>query len=216
MRVTDLEIADLIQLSYRSDSQWDLRWAGPADDDLTVCVEKLGDMTVIVFPGTTDIQGWLRDFEAVPSTPHDHPQLGPVHAGFWAGVDQAYQIVSQAGCLDGPVIVGGHSKGAANGILFAGLLTAAGKPPAAVVTCGEPRAGMALLARLLAPVPIRSYRNLDDPVCDVPFTLPGFDYQHPRALIPLAAAPLAGDPWGPLAAHHIELYAEGIGALNEP
>jgi hypothetical protein len=212
--LTDLDAVDLIQLSYQADSKWDFLWRGPSDDDLTVCVLRIGGLTAIVFPGTTDVQGWLRDFEAVDATPHDHPQLGPVHVGFWAGMDQAYQILDQQRFLDGPLLVAGHSLGAARAILFSGLLTAAGKPPLAIVTCGEPRAGMAALVRLLEPVPIRSYRNREDPVWAVPFHLPLFGYDHPRPPIALDAAPMANDPWGPLADHHIELYAAGVGALD--
>lgn len=213
MPVTDLDIVDLVQLSYRPDSKWDFRFAGPTDDDLTVCVERLGDIYVVVFPGTTDVQGWLRDFEAFPATVHDHPQLGPIHAGFWAGMEQVWGLLDIR--LDGkPTVVTGHSLGAARASLFTGLLTAAGRLPLATIMFGEPRAGMAPLATLLEPVTIRSYRNGDDPVTEVPFNLPGFPYQHPRPLIPLDAKPIALDPWGPLADHHIELYAGGVGALN--
>lgn len=214
MGITDFDIVDLIQLSYQPDSRWDLRWSGPASDDLTVCVKHLGSAIAVIFPGTTDVQGWLRDFEALAETPHDHPQLGPVHLGFWAGIEDAYDAVARSGGLDGPVIVGGHSKGAAAAVLFAGLMAANGKSPIAIVTCGEPRAGMAPLVALLKPVPIRSYRNRSDPVCDVPFTLPGFDYRHLRPFIALDEPAMAGDPWGPLADHHIELYAQGVGALH--
>lgn len=219
--ITDLDLVDLLALSYRADAAWDFVYQGTISENLTVCVIRLGDTNVIVFPGTTQIYGWLRDFEAIDSTPIEHPQLGPVHIGFWAGMDQVWQALTARGCLAGRTIVAGHSLGAARAVLFAGLLTAAGKPPALVLTCGEPRAGMAPLVKLLAPVTIRSYLNdptngfPDDPVWGVPFHMPLlFGYDHPRAPIVRPCTPLAQDPWELLAAHHIQIYGESIGSLD--
>ena len=221
MPITDLDLVDLIQLSYQPDSKWDFVYAGPAADDLTVCVTRLGDVNVIVFPGTTDIPGWIRDFQAVDATPTDHPELGPVHFGFWQGMDGVWAALDSKGCLAGTTIVAGHSLGAARAVLLSGLLAAARKAPIDVVTCGEPRAGMQTLADLLAPVRIRSYLNdptngfPDDPVWGVPFHVPLlFSYVHPRAPITLPCTPLAQDPWGLLAAHHIQLYPESVGSQD--
>lgn len=212
--ITDLDLVDLVALSYRPDASWDHVYRGQADDDLTVCVKRLGDTAIIAYPGTTDVEGWLRDFEAFSVEIRTHPQLGPLHAGFWSGMDAAIADINTATAGAGRAIVVGHSLGAARATEHAGMLTANGSPPAAVVVFGEPKAGMAPLATLLAGVPIRSYRNGDDPVPLVPFTIPGFPYQHPRPLLALDAPPLADDPWGRLLGwHHIQNYYNGIQAL---
>jgi hypothetical protein len=93
-------------------------------------------------------------------------------------------------------------------------MTAAGRPPAAIVAFGCPRPGYHQLADLLAAVPLRSYRNGNagnhDYVTDLPFTLPAFPFVEPRPFIDICAPPPANDRWGLLAYHHIELYEQAL------
>lgn len=111
--------------------------------------------------------------------------------------------------LGAHLVVAGHSLGAARALIFAALLAAAlspqpARPPDAVVVFGSPRPGFELLADLLAPVPIRAYRNDDahghDLMTDVPVHIPDLaPYVHPRQpLIDVTAAPPARRRLGPV------------------
>lgn len=215
MPITDLDIVDLIASSYRDDSTWDHVYRGRPEDDLTICVKWFGRTAILIHPGTTDLQGWMRDFEAIASTPLDHPQLGPIHSGFWSGMDEAIADIGAVVAAAERVIIGGHSLGAARGAIYAGVRTATGRTLDGVVLCGEPRVGMSRFATLMAPVRGRSYRNRADPVCEVPFDVPLIEpYGHEWSLRPVDAAPASFDPWGPLADHHIQLYYEGVAKLS--
>ena len=163
-----------------------------------------GGVRVLAVRGTTaDPADWLRDLSAMPVRDRD---LGFCHQGFLAGARGVLALASGADL--GGAILCGHSMGGAIAILLAGLLRARGIPLRAIVTFGAPRCGSWRLRRALRALPLRLYRNGDDPVPDVPF-LPGF-YLHPRALIAI------GEPAiDPLADHAIASYARALAPRPE-
>ncbi|SIO38681.1 Lipase (class 3) [Bradyrhizobium erythrophlei] len=100
-----------------------------------------------------------------------------------------------------PVIVTGHSLGAARAAVMCGLMVADGAAPAARVVFGEPKPGLMDFAERIKDVPARSYRNGDalhhDLVTDVPFSFPPLQYVHPTPIVP----DLGGANWRPVLAH---------------
>lgn len=163
---------------------------------------------VVIWRGSKDPLDWYRDLDACT---YVYPGLGRVHAGFMAGVAWRRRDVDAA-C--GPnVIVAGHSLGAAEAALHAGLRTAAGQPPAQVYLYGCPRPGMQALAGVLKPVPITSRRNGADPVTTVPWDVPRLDpFCAVRPMIEMHVPAAPGDG-GLFREHHCELYAAGVNAL---
>ena len=111
-----------------------------------------------------------------------------------------------------PLIICGHSLGAARAVILSALLTLAGRAPIARICFGEPRAGFARLGEILAPIKQqRSYRNHHgndhDLVTDVPFSWPPlFAYEHPTDLLDLTVTPMHA-AWGFFRFHMPELYA---------
>jgi predicted lipase len=94
---------------------------------------------IIAFRGSADTKDWLTDFKMrFGETPY-----GWVHAGFWASANSVMeQILGLAQVRAAiPVVITGHSKGAAEALICARLLAASGKPVEAVVTFGGPRVG---------------------------------------------------------------------------
>lgn len=163
---------------------------------------------VIAFQGSASVEDWLRDFDAFVVDAHtlNHRDLGLLHAGFFGDVAEIFGDVLK-GLPGDPIAVTGHSKGAAEALIFAAMLTAAtDRVIAKVSTFGTPRPGR--LNNLLDGIAGADYRNRSDPVCAVPPYL-----TRPRALVELNAAPLPDDPWGPLADHHAALYAQGVTTL---
>ena len=94
---------------------------------------------ILAFRGSEDIRDLLTDFQVRwVQTVH-----GGIHSGFF---NSALSVLNQILKLDqrqspAPVIVTGHSKGAAEALIVARWLVAAGRPVEAVVTFGGPRVG---------------------------------------------------------------------------
>lgn len=207
---SDLDLCHLVDALYNDPAApWDALFQPAEDDGVCCALRRLGDIDVVVFRGSETVQDWLRDFFALPHAFTTHPQLGDVHAGFMAGMDDAFSHLLPR--LEKNVIVTGHSLGAARATLFSGLLAAAGRPPRRRVVFGEPRSGCAQLAALLAGVPGRSFRTAGagrhDLVTDVPTDPP---FGRVTALTDLAASPPSGDPWGIFSYHHIQLYQAAL------
>lgn len=98
--------------------------------------------TIIAFQGTHDPRAWLVDFQIR----FRYTPFGKVHAGFW---DSTGSVMQRILALDQraspePVIITGHSKGAAEALVCARQMVAAGRPVLRVVTFGGPRVGDAV------------------------------------------------------------------------
>jgi hypothetical protein len=173
----------------------------------------------VVFRGSTTPLDFARDLLVTP-TPFTHPSLGPIHAGFWQGMEGAtqaiYPLLRQAPT---PIIATGHSLGGAHAALFAGILASNSLPNhkthVAKITFGEPRPALTLHLRLVltdSGVEQLTYVNQGGFIGDiVPALPPGyrastntFDILHasPHGIIRLL--------WGPLAPHHLSFYYEGL------
>ena len=152
--------------------------------------------------------------------PHDdNSGLGPLHPGFFFGMPALMDAVIPT--LRPRVVVGGHSLGGARALQAAGLIALDGRRKlAGVVTIGSPKPGFAKLTSVLAPYPVRSYRNGDehahahDYVTNAPFTFPPEEYEHPRALIDVYSVPPPSDPWGIFRFHHASLYDAALAGIK--
>jgi pimeloyl-ACP methyl ester carboxylesterase len=128
-----------------------------------------GDVVVVSCRGTDedDLANWLRDLNARPETSAQYPALGFCHAGFLEGGTRLLALFLHL-LAGSQVYVMGHSLGGALAIIIAAQLTAAGRPPAGLITFEAPRAGGVRLRALLRPVKTWQVRYGDDPVTDVP------------------------------------------------
>lgn len=184
------------------------------DDGICWAFKHLDGCDVIVFRGSVTLEDWIADFRAmaIPT------RIGHAHAGFYNGMESVW--VEARPFITQPVIVTGHSLGAARADVLCALMIADGKPPIARVVFGEPKPGLVDLAQRLSAVPGRSYRNGDarhhDLVCDVPFSFPPLQYAHPTPVIPVSCPPRTDDfaSWGAFAWHHIELYETALAVLE--
>ena len=173
-------------------------------------VKYLDGYDVIVFRGSLikDNKGvllpdWLRDFD---SRMIHVDGLGMVHAGFYKNIPDVMKLIAPhlRGC---PVVVTGHSLGAARACLYSASLTLF---PARVVIFGCPNPGTQELAEIFVGKNIISYKNGHDPVTDAPVYLwPEFpyvsvcDFTHVDGMVDTSL----GWPWD---YHHELNYLKGI------
>ena len=214
--MTDAEIVACLQRQYDGDTfdhteetagiYWSLlRGDGTSDNpDLIMC------------RGSTTPEDWIRDFESeLGRSLPQWTQLGLLPDGFSRGLAQAWGAITDT--LDAgrrTLTVAGHSLGAAHAAELAAMLNASDIVQH-VVLCGCPRPGTSALASLFDPKIIASYRNGNDPVCDVPVTLgPWLPWCPIAPYIAINDPSAPDDEWGPLAEHHLFHYLAGITKLG--
>jgi hypothetical protein len=199
--VRDRDLAQLCAASYDDSVKWDHVWAA---EDVHVAHKATDEGDVLVLRGSVDATDWMRDLDAMPVK---HPLLGWCHGGFLRYMDLVMEEVMK---VCSPAFITGHSLGAARASILAGLVHCHGFSVKQRVVFGEPRPGFGQLATILSTsgMSLRSYRNCDDPVTEVPVAIePLLPYQHASALIQLNAP---GEGVDPLKDHHIQLYVKGI------
>jgi hypothetical protein len=212
-RPGDLALAQLCARLYATTAPGDWRriWLPEDDDGVCVALAHIGDWDVVVDRGSTTLQDWLRDFQALPHAIIDHPLLGPVHPGFLAGMDRSVDAVLPF--LGANVICIGHSLAAARCQMRAALMKALGRAPVFLMAIAPPRVGFQPFVDYVAGIDAVAWRNGDlhhrDLVTELPFSLPGFPFAQ-RPLTDIYAPPPPNDEWGLLAWHHLELYIAGI------
>lgn len=194
--ITDQDVAKVCAGIYNPATPWQHLW----DADIYAGLNN----DILCFRGSITADDWFRDLDAVSVL---DPILGGVHAGFSKGLSEFYTEIVQF--LRPGTLVCGHSLGAARALLFGAYMEQAGLRPRAIITFGSPLPGFLRLAEILAPVPIRSYRNALDPVNDVPAPFyPNLPYLHPREPIRMMEIP-TNISLDPLAFHNVNLYARG-------
>lgn len=206
---TDVELVDLAAAAYAPSAQPFLQPAGFADRLFRT--ERDDGLVIFVPEGTYNAPGWLGDFLALGTRDvqtKNHPTLGFVHLDFY---EAALRLLApiEAEARTKPVAIGGHSRGAALAAMLAGLLIDDGLAPVKVGLFAPPRAGGDLFVRIVTSIPFSAFKFGDDPVTEVPFTLPDF----PFAQVPLTkigqALPDAID------CHHVANYVAGVHARGE-
>ena len=211
---TDSALVDLAAGTYQPGR---IPFISSADGAADVFVTRDPDITHISVEGTHNVQGWAADFFALyvadtvqAGAAHavtNHPTLGMLHAGFYAlalGLVGRLSLTAKAGPYD----IEGHSLGAALALLLGALLIDDGLPPIKIGAFAPPRVGGTRFVKIATSVPFCAYRFGNDPVPDVPFTLPGFPY----AQVPLKQ--IGMPKIDPFECHHIANYVEGVHALS--
>lgn len=217
--ISDAEIASLCAGIYAYPGAPAIAWdhLDPGDDGDGVCwaLKRVAGSAVVVLRGSVTKLDWFRDFQAI-ADPFHHDDLGPVHPGFLSGMRTVERQLRSLTNAEEPIIIAGHSLGAARAAILTGLMVIDGRIPAARVVFGEPKPGFLQLAKLIEGVPGRSYRNgcglHHDLVTDVPFSFPPEQFVHPTKVIPVCAMPGPDifARWGVFAFHHMPLYQAAV------
>jgi hypothetical protein len=224
MSVSDYDLSILCCgiYAYSGDDPvlWDYFNVGKSQSD-NVCwaMKRVNGINVIVFQGTADIAGIMRDLDAIAS-PFNDGEIGPVHPGAYHAAKAAFEKASSLGFTSQPYIVTGHSLGAMEATLFAAIGAKRETPILSRVVFGEPKPGFKQLSDILKNVPGRSYVNMSqssegawphyDAFTSVPATIWPEEYTHPTQLIPVCAVPPDDDPWRFLGWHHMKLYLKAM------
>lgn len=211
---SSLDLAKLSRQIYAPDalvSGFDHFDAG-MDDGICWALKRARGCDIVVFRGSANLQDWIHDVRAIPiPTP-----VGRVHLGFYAGMERMWQDLKSH--LTQPVVVTGHSLGAARADVISALMQHEGRPPVLRVVFGEPKPGFAEFGSLIAGIPAFSYRNGNsfhhDLVTDLPFSFPPIEYVHPTPIIPICAMPAPNDRYGPFSWHRMELYEAALAAAQ--
>ena len=166
------------------------------------------------FEGTTDIQEWMVDFFAVQIPVIEHPQLGFVHAGFLldvqAVIGNIYNKMASLGWP--PFYICGHSKGAGEAILCAGLMKAMGHPALATRAYEPPRVGGEILKEYLADQDLAWTQTYNSDGLDLVTLVPeGPSWCHDGTCVRLEVP----DSYGIAEKHRIPAVIESIKNLDK-
>lgn len=211
---SDADLAALCAAIYKPTApiEFDHFDAG-LDDGVCWAIKKVPGFDIVVFRGSVTALDWINDLRAVAIL----TRVGHVHEGFFEGIEHVWRDLRPL--LMQPAIITGHSLGAARAAVLTALMVADKCAPHSRVVFGEPKPGLLDFAKIVEPVPARSYRNGDqlhhDLVTDVPFSIPPLQYMHPTPIIPVHAEP-TGDMFsrlGAFAYHHVELYEAALKAM---
>ena len=205
--ITDRQCAQLCIDQYNGGTGFDGQYGQGGD---FCSLKYYPDCTAVVHEGSHNMPNWINNFDAIMM----QTSVGGVEAGFYINLPQILAALISSIPTNKPVVITGHSRGAARAHIFAAMLIKQGYT-VEVVTFGSPRPGDAALAAILANAPNRSYYNFghiddQDYVCDCPLDLELVEpFVHPAGRIQIDIPPQPNDPWLLLARHHIELYYEG-------
>ena len=131
MPVTDRDIAALCLSLYpgKTPVVWDHFDEGSDPDGVCWAVKHVEDVSVVVLRGTVTPLDWLRNLSAWVEPIH-HDNLGPVHASFYSGMRTVQRELTEI-VPSGPLIICGHSLGAARAVILSALLTIDHREPIA-------------------------------------------------------------------------------------
>lgn len=141
-----------------------------------VFLSEIDGVHCFTFEGTHDFAEWIVDFCCLEVPMFNHAQLGPVHLGMMRDVLAVYRQIEMT-LIPGfvPYDICGHSKGAGEALILAGVMKQLGKPPRKVVALEAPRIGTSIM---------RDY------VADLDITQTATENAHGKDLVTQV-------PWGP-------------------
>jgi hypothetical protein len=180
------------------------------DDGVVIGHAKMGDTDVLALRGSSNADDWMHDFSAIPEW---HSQLGFCHAGFLAGMDDAFAAVR---AVVGPhVAITGHSLGGARARILAALFAVNGVPVDTLCVFGSPKPAFINVARVIqkSGMAHSSYRFANDIVPTAPLTIePWLDFEHTEPYTALAGHSAPGN-LAPLRDHAIDNYFDALTLL---
>jgi triacylglycerol lipase len=140
---------------------------GSAFSSSRAICRQVDDGFCVTFRGSDNDASWATNFDILTL---DDTLVGKVHKGFWEAWQVIAEQVKQA-CADAksPIILCGHSLGAALAILAAADFARSGIPVKALYgfepPCVSPQSN---IREIISKTPYWLYRNGSDPVPDVP------------------------------------------------
>lgn len=149
-----------------------------------VFMTEIDGIPTFAWEGTSDFQEWMIDFLAVNVPLSDHPLLGKIHSGFLRDIlaikPKIWSWLEEKGWPE--YYNTGHSKGAAESIVFHALMKAEGHAPKATYSFEPPRVGTQVLVDYMSKEPLEwTYTKNShgiDLVCQVPFETLLFQYKN--------------------------------------
>jgi len=202
--ITHIQCAQESARIYTDRTNWAHYWTF---DDVIVGHQVIDGDDLIALRGSADTEDWVRDAAAIPEWHHD---LGFVHAGFLAGMDDVFAEVRAA--VGPKLAITGHSLGGARARILAGLFACNGISVDTLTVFGSPKPAFVNLSRIIQKSGMQhtSYRNRNDIVPTLPLTIPPCgDFVHTEDWTPLNAAPAIMN-LEPLRDHSIDLYVRAM------
>lgn len=180
---------------------------GEESSSARAIVQSTIDGTAFAFPGTNNPACLLADADILA----DETSLGPMHQGFnRAALEILPKIEQWVTQIRKPVILCGHSEGAALALIIGGYLCKAGRPPIAIFAFEPP---MVTTGPLLGDILIRNNvqvmitRNGEDIITEVPPIIGLRSAIQPFSLTAIGSARF---PFLNLADHAIDRVVESI------
>jgi hypothetical protein len=191
---TDVELVDCAAAAYTRNDPI----ASTSDGAVRAFFSVLpSGVAVVAIEGTHNLPGWLIDFDALSTTDPveraaralcaagtvgpaviNHPQLGLLHAGFDSGAMAIAPKIALA-VAGRPYALTGHSLGAAIALRLSAEFVIDGTPPLATGAYAPPRVGGEKFVKVVMSTLKYAWKWGDDPVPEVPFTLPPkYDYRQ--------------------------------------
>lgn len=213
---------ELVLAAAATYSSTDTPYFEDVDRAIRVFLSKASDgANIIAIEGTHDPLGWALDFFALQVQDQqgmDHKTLGFVHAGFYAAAVSALPRIVLA-ASGAPFYITGHSLGAGLALEISGMLIDDNLAPLKVGAFAPPRVGGATFVKIATSIPFCAYRFGNDPVPEVPLSLPDFPYVQ----VPLTQVGEPGENHAPpsimsrllsvsknFADHHISNYVAAV------
>jgi hypothetical protein len=166
-------------------------------EGVSALVKQEPDKTIVAFPGSRDLEDWLRDAAAL--IPFTHPILGIIPYGFAIGADamfDALRPVYQEGKRVHYIM---HSLGCPHGLYQAAFFVSKGFSPClpsdmTIHGFEPPRSGTQTLKDWLAPIPNITLTRNSDPEgdTDIVLDMPSWA-MHPRDLTQIGSEPITGN-----------------------
>ena len=132
-------------------------------------ISRMPGWDIVSILGTRNLEGWLSDFHILKASLHDHPDFGPMEAGFADGAEALWTALRPM-LGRKPLIVQGHSRGASLKTIIAAMALRDEFTLAHCIGYEEPwTVGTTCRDILLAAnIPGDTYWNGNDPVPDAP------------------------------------------------
>jgi hypothetical protein len=208
MLPTDADLAALCAGVYAYEGELVIPWDhfDPGlDDGVCWALKRLPGYDVVVLRGSKILPDWFRDIRAFPIL----TRIGHVHEGFFLGMEKMLSELRPL--IQHPVVVTGHSLGAARASHLVALMVKDGVPPVLRVVFGEPKPGFQDHADIVATIDGRSYRNGDDADHDrVTDEALARGWVRATPVIPVCSPPPPGDPDLAFRWHHMQLYQAAV------